>query len=76
MSRLAQTAVGSGWIYDRWLFGQRHSLMNSNIYPEAAPDRIVRSTVTTTLDVYSHVTSRLQETATKAFEALRVMPSL
>ena len=44
------------------------TLLKSNIHPKVVQERLGHSTITTTLDVYSHVTPGLQEAAARAFD--------
>jgi len=44
------------------------TLLRSNIHPKVVQERLGHSTITTTLDVYSHVTPGLQEAAAQAFD--------
>jgi len=44
------------------------TLLRSNIHPKVVQERLGHSTITTTLDVYSHVTPGLQEAAAMAFD--------
>jgi len=44
------------------------TLLRANVHPKVVQERLGHSTITTTLDVYSHVTPGLQEAAAKAFD--------
>ena len=44
------------------------TLLESNVHPKVVQERLGHSTITTTLDTYSHVAQGLQEAAAKAFD--------
>jgi integrase len=52
----------------------RHShatqLLLSGVHPKVAQERLGHSTVTTTLDLYSHVTANMQEDAASRLDAV------
>jgi integrase len=43
-------------------------LLKSNVHPKVVQERLGHSTITTTLDVYSHVMPGLQEAAARVFD--------
>ncbi|MAH21373.1 MAG: hypothetical protein CMO12_01000 [Thaumarchaeota archaeon] len=44
------------------------TMLEANVHPKVVQERLGHSTITTTLDTYSHVTQGLQEAAAKAFD--------
>jgi integrase len=44
------------------------TLLKSNVHPKVVQERLGHSTITTTLDVYSHVMPGLQEAAARVFD--------
>ena len=56
------------------LYDLRHStatlLLQANVNPKVVSERLGHSTITLTLDVYSHVLPTMQEQATEHLEAM------
>ena len=44
------------------------TMLEANVHPKVVQERLGHSTITTTLDTYSHVAQGLQEAAAKAFD--------
>ena len=45
-------------------------MLRANIHPRVVQDRLGPSTISTTLDIYSHVTPELQDQAARTFDAM------
>jgi hypothetical protein len=43
-------------------------MLKNNVHPKVVQERLWYSTITTTLDIYSHVVPGLQKAATRRFE--------
>lgn len=72
--RLAREALGDDALGHMTIKGLRHThaslLLQAGEHPKVVQERLGHTTITTTMDVYSHVTPTMQKTAADRFAAM------
>lgn len=72
--RLSRAALGSDILGHMTLKGLRHThatlLLTAGEHPKVVQERLGHTTITTTMDVYSHVTPTMQRSAADRFAAM------